>query len=393
MSFTTTPEATEWYLEIPAEVQAQCWEASRNQAIESSQWNAYLNRLCLNALLGWIQDDGLAAAVWLGLAKLPAVWEFVNGAVLTIGAERWVLIPTESIEDDLEVPQEWVDIPSWAGDYYLGVQVRPDGESLRVWGYTTHRELKERGAFDADDRLYCLDAAAMIQDMNSLAVVRSRWGQAQARAEIPALASIPAVQAENLVQRLGNRSVRFPRLAVPFSLWGALLESETGRQGLYQQRLGQGSSETAVTRLGDWLAGAVSNLWQALDDVANPPEALAAWRGEANDMRYRQLLTFNVNKVRTLSFGEMGETQVAVIMGVSALNEVERAIGLQVQAVGDRVPESLQVRLLDEDGAEAGQASASQTESIQLQFDGRRDEVFVVEVCCGAQCMTETFVV
>jgi Protein of unknown function (DUF1822) len=391
MSFTPTPEATEWYLEIPAEVQAQCWEASRNQAIESSQWNAYLNRLCLNAVLGWIQDDGLAAAVWLGLAKLPAVWEFVNGTVLTIGAERWVLIPTESIEDDLEVPQEWVDIPSWAGDYYLGVQVRPDGESLRVWGYTTHRELKERGAFDADDRLYCLDGSAMIQDMDSLAVVRSRWTQAQTKVEVPALSEVPATQAANLVQRLGNRSVRFPRLAVPFALWGALLESDAGRQGLYQQRLGQGSGETAITRLGDWLSGAMSDLWQGLDDLVNPPEALAGWRGEANDVRYRQLLTFNVNKVRTLTFGSQGETQVAVIMGVSALNEVERSIGLQVQAVGDRIPEEIQVRLLNAEGGEEGQARATRTENISLQFDGRSGEQFTVEVCCGAQCMTETF--
>ncbi len=391
MTFTPTTEATEWSLEIPSDVQTQCWQASRRQAVESSQWNAYLNRLCLNAVLGWLQDDELAATVWLGLAKLPAVWEFVNGAVLTIGSERWVLIPTESIEDNLEVPQEWVDIPSWAGDYYLGIQVRPDGESLRVWGYATHRELKDLGRFDADDRLYCLDAAAMIQDMNSLAVVRSRWNQAQTRAEVPALAEVPAAQAENLVQRLGNRSVRFPRLAVPFALWGALLESEAGRQGLYQQRLGQGSSEGAVTCLGDWLTEAMSGLWQALDDLANPPEALAAWRGEANDGRYRQLLTFNVNKVRTLTFGEQGETQVAVIMGVSALNDVERAIGLQVQAVGDRIPEEIQVRLLNAEGGEEAQARAARTESISLQIDGQSGERFMVEVCCGAQCTTETF--
>jgi hypothetical protein len=394
MSFTATT-ANEWYFELATEVQNQCWAESRNQAIESSQWNAYLNRLCLNAVLGWLAADGMAATVWLGMAGMPAVWEFVNGAVLTIGAERWVLIPSESIADGLEVPQEWVDIPSWAGDYYLGIQVRPDGESLRVWGYTTHRELKAKAAYDADDRLYCLDAAAMIQDMPSLAVVRSRWEQAQTRVEVPALAAMPVTQAENLMQRLGSRSVRFPRLAVPFELWGALLEREDWRQGLYQQRLGQGANVGVVTRLGDWLAGTVgglvSDLWQGLDDLANPPEALAGWRSALDETRYRQLLTFEVNKVRTLSFGEMGETQVAVIMGVSPLNEVDRSIGLQVQAVGDRIPEEIQVRLLNAAGDEEGQARATRTENISLQFDGHRGERFTVEVCCGAQCVTETF--
>jgi hypothetical protein len=384
MSFTLTPEATEWYLEIPSEIQAQCWEASRNQAIESSQWNAYLNRLCLNAVLAWLQAEDLVAAVWLGLGGMPGVWEFVNGAAITIGAERWILIPSESIEDDFEVPQEWVDIPSWAGDYYLGIQVRADGEGIRVWGYATHRELKGIGHYDADDRVYTLGAEQMIQDMDALAVVRSRWTQAQTRGEVATLAAVPAVQAENLVQRLGNGAVRFPRLAVPFGLWGALLESGDWRQRLYEQRTGR-----SVTRLGDWFAGTVNSLWQVLDGLGSPQVA-SAWRG--NGVR-SQPMVFDVNRVRTMAFGERGEQQVALIMGVSALSEVERAIGLQVQAMGDRVPESLQVRLLDEDGAEAGQASASQTESIELQFDGRRDEVFVVEVCCGAQCMTETFVV
>jgi hypothetical protein len=393
MTFTPTA-ANEWYLEIPSDVQTQCWAASRNQALESSQWNAYLNRLCLNALLAWLQEDDLVVAIWLGLGGMPAVWEFVNGAVLTIGDERWVLIPTESIEDSLEVPQEWVDIPSWAGDYYLGIQVRPDGESLRVWGYTTHRELKGRGAFDADDRLYCLDAAAMIQDMDSLAVVRSRWEQAQTRAEVPALAAVPVAQAENLVQRLGNQTLRFPRLAVPFALWGALLESGNYRQRLYQQRLGITES-LSVTRLGDWLAGTVgglvSDMWQTLDGLANPTEAVRGWRTEVEQMWYQQLLTFDVNKMRMLAFGEQGEMQVALLMGVSVRNEVEREIGLHVQAMGNRIPEEMQVRLLNAAGDEETQVRETRMEHISLRFDGYPGEQFTLEICCGAQCVTETF--
>ena len=384
MSFTIT-EPTECCLAIPPEVQTQCWQESRIHAADSSRWNAYLNRVCLKTVLAWLQDDNLPdAQMWLGLSALPTIWEFVNGAALTIGTERWILIPSESIEDDFEVPQEWVDIPSWAGDYYLGIQVRPDGEGIRIWGYTTHRELKTGGSYDADDRLYGLDAGQMIQDMSALEVVRSRWTTTQTRAEVAALPALPTAQAENLVQRLGNTSVGFPRLAVPFTLWGALLESDTWRQKLYEQRSG-----LAVNRLGDWLAGAATALWKTLDSLADPAMA-AVWRGGE---QYRQVLTFEVNKVRTLTFGEQGETKVDLILGVSALNEVERAIGLQVQSVGDRVPETLQVRLLDAQGEEAGQASATQTESIQLQFDGRQDEQFSVKVCCGAQCVTERFVV
>lgn len=49
-------------------------------------------------------------------------------------------------------------IPLMLTFYYLAAQVKPDGEWVRIWGYTTHTELKSLAHYDSVDRTYCMDA-------------------------------------------------------------------------------------------------------------------------------------------------------------------------------------------------------------------------------------------
>lgn len=72
---------------------------------------------------------------------LSSIWEVVNGTAIGIGETRIVLIPEAMDTDEYEVQAEWVDIPSWAADYYLAVQVNSEDCWLRIWGYTTHKKL------------------------------------------------------------------------------------------------------------------------------------------------------------------------------------------------------------------------------------------------------------
>ncbi len=51
-------------------------------------------------------------------------WQFVNGSVLELNGKRIVLLPSKAIDrSELVIPQEWVDIPAWAGDYFMAVQI------------------------------------------------------------------------------------------------------------------------------------------------------------------------------------------------------------------------------------------------------------------------------
>ncbi len=388
MSFTFA-EPTEWWLEITPTAAPQ--QQNRRHSTPERDWVAYLNQLCLTAILAQIQTEYASEANSLPPATLDSIWEFVNGTVITAAGIRLGIMPTdETAGQELDVPQEWVDIPSWICDYYLATQIDLDARTIRVWGYATHQELKILGQYNPGDRTYCLNAEHLTRDMSTLWVTIEFCPDAQTKAEVAPLAELPPAQAEQLIQRLGNPSVVFPRLAVPFMLWGALMENDTWRQQLYQQRLGLGK-----TRLTAWLEGQSDALWQVVASTSSPQRLAGAWRTARSPLtNLPHGPVFDVNRVKVLEFGEQpGIEQVALWAGVSSLDGTDVAVGIQINPVENspQLPSAIQVRLFDESGSEVGQASAVAMEAIQLEFSGSRGEEFRVEVCCGDRRLTETF--
>lgn len=204
---------------VSTTIQAQSWQQSQVYATSSSRWCAYINHICLHAFLDWIStEDFPQASVWYSFPGTPAFWEFVNGIAILLEGRQVVLIPSEAIDDrELEVSQEWVDIPSWAADYYLAVQVKPDGEWIRIWGYTTHKELKSLAHYDSVDRTYCIDAQHLTKDLNAFSLSYQFCRGEEMKAAIAPLPQLSTEQAENLVQQLGNASFRFSRCLKSFS--------------------------------------------------------------------------------------------------------------------------------------------------------------------------------
>ena len=141
---------------------------------------------------------------------------------------------------------------------------------LRIWGYTTHQQLKTEGRYDSRDRSYSLDGDDVIRDMKVLWVAQQLCPDEETREVVAQLPILPVPQAENLVQRLGNPSVVFLRLAVPFSLWGALLENEDLRSRLYHQRLGEVTPAQVLVNLSRWLENVFDAGWQSLETLSSP---------------------------------------------------------------------------------------------------------------------------
>lgn len=228
------------WLEIPQTEQQKAWEESQCFSTASRCWNAYLNRLSLKAFVDWLQMEyGSDAKISPNTTTLPSFWEVVNGTAITFQGMRLVLIPSDAIDlSELRVPQEWIDIPNWVADYYLAVQVNPEEDWLRVWGYTTHAQLKSQATYDSKDRSYCLDGEDLICDLSILWVARQLCPEEVTRSEVTSLDKISPAQTKNLLTRLGNPGVFSPRLEVPFTTWGALLENGGWRQRLYELRQG-----------------------------------------------------------------------------------------------------------------------------------------------------------
>ncbi len=256
----TLTNSTHLWLDIPEAELEKIWQQSQAFSTPSRRWMAYLNRLSLNTFLPWLREEYAPEATpFPSLATLPSIWEVANGTGISMGEVRLALIPTEAADlSELRVPQEWVDIPSWTADYYLAVQVNLESGYIRIWGYTTHAQLKNTAIYDAGDRAYCLDGEDMISNLSILWMARQICPEEITRTETAPLPELSTAQTENLLNRLGNPSVISPRTAVPFETWGALLEHGGWRQRLYEQRQGL-QQQWSVAQ---WLQTGVSDFAQ-----------------------------------------------------------------------------------------------------------------------------------
>ncbi|HEY9862110.1 MAG TPA: DUF1822 family protein [Candidatus Obscuribacterales bacterium] len=389
---------TEWWLEVSSSVEVESWQRSQQHSTSASRWSAYLNQVCLQVLLAWIRAEyDPKVTAWLDSPAHPTIWEVVNGSATTIGSTRLVLIPAETIDDaEMEVPQEWVDIPSWVADYYLAVQVRLDAQSsdrwVRVWGYTTHQALKREGHYDPNDRTYCIEARQLTQDLSALWVTLQFCSE-PTRAAIAPLSELNPTQAENLIQRLGNSAIAFPRLMVPFTLWGALLEHPNWRQQLCQQRSQhQEASDSRQISLSQWLQGQLSTGWQTLETLLRAtPEAVAV------SLRSRP----NPDLVETVRVIELESAtppqSVLLLMALKA--EVDGRIGILVQlhpvAGQTYVPADLTLLLLSNTGEPLQSVQADDQDNyIQLKrFKCAPETQFSLQVVLDLCSVTEDFVV
>jgi hypothetical protein len=260
MNLLTFTSPSDLILEIPANALNQAWGKSQAFSNANSRYQAYINELCQKAILPWLKEDFTSEAKVFNHAALPSIWEFINGSIIDLDGSKIILIPHESIDlCELRIPQEWVDIPSLIGDYYLGVEMQPEDGFVRVWGYCTHNQIKNQATYDSRDRTYALAANHITTDISILAVEREFCHQST-RAAVNPLPPLPTTQAENLINRLSNPEIISPRLEVPFAIWGGLISHSGWMQNLYNRRLGQPEQFSVI----QWLQNGVSQAAQQL---------------------------------------------------------------------------------------------------------------------------------
>ncbi|MEA5574154.1 DUF1822 family protein [Calothrix sp. UHCC 0171] len=329
-------------LEIPQNAYNQAWGKSQVHSNPTSRYQAYLNELCLSAVLPWLQEDvAPQAKVWFNTTALPSFWELVNGTVICIDATRVILVPQESIDlGELRVPQEWVDIPSWIGDYYLGVEIEPEDGYVRVWSYCTHAQLKQQGTYDASTRTYALDASDVIDDICIFSTACQICTNEVTRSQVAALPALSATQANNLIVRLGDREMLAPRLEIPFPTWGALIEHGGWRKKLYQQRIGQPEQFSIFQWLQTSIPQAVRELgWDAIN-LQLGAGARSLEETAAENILSRQLTIAGQNyELRVIPQIEAEEDEESIIWRFELRNT----------AVGGVIPGGFKLRLLTED--------------------------------------------
>ena len=252
-------EPTQLFLELDEATINKAWFKSQTVNTLANCWQNYLNRLCLMEFLPWLEEEQ-NQLVKADLHQTNS-WGLINGTVVTLGDTRLLLVPSEASDlSEMKVMQEWVDIPSWVADYYVAVQVNVDDRYIRVWGYATHQQLKTHGTYNSSDRSYSLDEDDLIKDIHTLLVARELCPTEVTQVAVEPIPTIPAIQADNLIQRLGNTDILLPRLAIPFTLWASLIQNESWYKRLIEKR--QGLPERGSVM--QWLQTGVTNLAQEL---------------------------------------------------------------------------------------------------------------------------------
>jgi hypothetical protein len=372
---------TQLALPIPAAMSDLAWQQAQAYRSSDGRWNFYLNSIASQLLAEYLVEDFPQIRVW----QETNTWQFVNGSVLELNGKRIVLLPSRSIDNsELAVPQEWLDIPDWAGDYFLAVQIDSDTEMLHCWGYMTHQMLKSKAAYDASDRTYSLNSHYLIPDVSGLWVIQELNPTEVTQTAISPLPIVATIQAENLLQRLG--SIPDPRLEIPFELWGALICDRNWRQQLAELR--QGESAPALNRLSGWIQNVFATGWQAVEDFL----------GEDADLAFalRQTTT-DVSTMRRVKALELADRSVLLL--ISAASEADDRLSVQVQLRSrDRdltLPEGLTIELLSgTDEVIRSVTTRDRDNAIQLpRFRLAGGTEFKIRLQLNSTTLSESFVV
>lgn len=376
------------WLEFSPEQRENAWrQAQNNPHSNAGRWRAFLNILCLNILQNWLKDDPDFEKGSLTLSSpesLASIWEVVNGTAMIVGEARLVIIPTdESNLKEFLIPQEWVDIPSWVGDYYLPVQVNLDEGWLRVWGYTSYEQVR-RGSYDSTDRTYAVEREDLIEDL-ALMWVGMEFCKSS-KQEVKALPVLYPAQAQILLVNLGKSTLYFTRLAMPFEQWGALLESDEYRKQLYERRVRflPALSEWFETQRKELMAALKGAGWQLYQEVFNQPE-FAFRAGKRQFFKCIELENKFVNMSMDLVI-ELERDSEETIWILPKLQP----------ANGDRfLPEDLELMVFDEAGKALVKRQAGPTEKcLSLpEFGDFAGTKFAIQVVWGESCIREDFVI
>ena len=389
----------EWLLEITPKIQLQQWQQSQIYQTPSSRWRAYLNQICLDVFLDWVKTEyALEASVWEISPNIPGYWEFVNGTAILLNERRVVLIPSEAIDDgELEIPQEWVDIPSWAADFYLAVQVKPDGESARFWVYTTHQELKNQASYDSVDRTYSMDARHLTQDLSAFWMAYQFCQTEDIKAPISVSPELSTTQAENILQQLSTSKAMFPKLEVPFASWRGLLEKKQWRQRLYQLYQQQQQSPQVQlspgVNLSNWLQGIYEASWQAIDTLINSNSSNLAFSFRSNI----HLGAVKMERAKIIELGGKAKSQkVVLILKLTPSDNQNFRIRVQLHPLeNEHLPSSIKLVLLTDSEEMIQEVQARiQDNYVQLKlFEVETGESFSLKVDLEGYEFREHFII
>jgi len=239
-----------------------------------------INQICMVAVQKWL-SEALDLEVKLvfpctlgGNENLEFISQLVNGFALQLDKTRLVFIPSQSIDmTEIEIPQEWVDLPNWAGDYYVPIQVDVEGKYLHLWTFISHYDLKNNGEFDRVFRNYEIaDGSNNLDVLFTACELHSLGELIPKRMEIEPV-QILSTAANKLIEQIQQHRVGFsPRLELPFSQWGAILNDPQHLENYLNTLSLLNDPKNDQIEFTSYINSLISTGWQLLNNYLYPPQ-------------------------------------------------------------------------------------------------------------------------
>jgi hypothetical protein len=255
-------------LPITPEIKQEAWKKAQATSNNRSRHRAYLNLLAIACFLSWLEEmlESHGAKSW-ELEDNLTVWEFVNGGAIELENCRLVLIPHDDEDfEEMSLPEEWLSIPNWVGNYYGAAQVNVDENWVRFWGYISYQDLINYAQTQelnkcTNYQFNCVDVPAYLleEDINMF-LLDYEYVELTAP-EINPLPLLSAAEKKAIISQITTNLS--PRLWLPFGQWASLMASPVTRKELYQRR--------QPVKLRTWLTqnlqGVLQQGWEAMETL------------------------------------------------------------------------------------------------------------------------------
>lgn len=253
------------WLKFSDEDQAKAEEISQGCTLKGGRHQSFLNALSSICLMKWLKITFPQMNYHqLDEENLLTIWEFVNGTPININSSNLILLPEETEDlSEFYIPQEWVDIPRFRGDYFLPIQVNLETGWLRFWGFVAYEDIKKLGIYDHTFTQYILPEQVVEGDLNLLFLFEKY--SLSPKPEYQPLPLLSKEEKYNLLTQLPLLDTMIIRHHLNFFQWAVLFSDDDCRQYLYQKY--------QPLSLGNWLQynfnQAYDRGWQHLRDFAD----------------------------------------------------------------------------------------------------------------------------
>ncbi len=398
------------WIDFSEQEQKAAWEIEQNYSCNAARWNAYMNRICISLIISCLQEYfDLETTPTLAFSDSDnrSIWEVVNGTMINLETTKIVIIPSEAMDtEELTVPQEWIDIPGLIANYYLAVQVNLYDRWIRIWGYATHKQLKDKGRYDQSDRSYSLDQKNIIEDLNVMLLSHKR--KLTTQSEIQAIPKLSLQEAENILTQLTKVTDYSPRLDLPFEKWAVIMNNSNWRKQLYEKRIAEPYMLAATTnnvklenniklqdilqpiklKLSDWLEdnfnAGLELGWQTIEVFLTPEKQRFALRSEQAPVKQGKLIDLAV---------QIGGKAVVLLIAIAPETTEKVQIRIQLHPANNDqyLPANLKLSLISETGENLQTVQSRSLDNfIQLgTIKGIKGESFGVTISLGNLKMTE----